>query len=167
MATPDYEQYAFPERRVIFARYSGPRKGLADASKPLYAWVGTYFKDRIQDVTFCFAERAPEESMGDPEALIDVEMQLELDDYVARDTRLPEGLAIRTLPPETLLFGSYQGPLTGMRAAMIPWIEAMSQAFDVGPGYRQRIVRPGKSPDDPAWEVEIQLARARSRPSRG
>ena len=151
------EQVVLPERKAVVATYSGPRRGLGKGSRTVYAWVGTYFKDRVGDVTVCFDARPIDLAKTDPDETIGVEIRFDVDDDFPFATKLPQGLKVHRLPREEVLIHSYKGPLTGMNADILPWLRSAAEENDIRPGYRQRMVVMKKKPTDDGWVVEVEL----------
>lgn len=146
-----------PPRKVIYSTYNGPRKGLAAATKHVYGWVGTYYKDQVSDVVVCFDERPTPEGSGDPNLFINIEVRFDLDDNFSMNTKLPPDLEVKEVPGESILCHTYAGPMTGLMKDIVPWLTETATAHDVRPGFRQRMVTMKQKPNDPGWEVEVQL----------
>lgn len=151
------ERVVLPERKSVVSAYSGPRSGLGGATRTVYAWVGTYFRERIGDVTVCFDSRPTDLSKPDPDELIEVEVRFDVDDDFPFATKLPQELTTHRLPREEVLIHSYSGPLTGLNANIIPWMADAAARHKVKPGFRQRMVVMKKSPTDEGWQVEVEL----------
>ena len=151
------DRVEFPARKAVVATYSGPKSGLGQATKTMYGWVGTYFKDRIPDIYVCLDERPAPGTAGDQAVHVNAEIRLEVDDHFSDATKLPEGLTVRKLPPEATIARRYTGPMPGFLKEVLPWMEEMAKQHNVAPGYRQRMVVMAKDPMSPDWEVEVEL----------
>jgi hypothetical protein len=155
MSEEPLEPFLNPPRKTIYSSYHGPKAGLGAATRLLYSWVGTYFPDRVEDVTVCFADRAALDAERD--APIDVEVRFDVDEWFNPGTVLPQGLQLKRMAGEALLLHTYRGPLTGLNDALRPWLAEAARRRQVAPGYRQRMVRMAQRPDAPDWEVEVAL----------
>lgn len=153
----DHERVTLPERRSVVSTYSGPRSGLGGATRAVYAWVGTYFRDRVGDVTVGFDMRPADLAKPDPTEIIGVEIRFDVDDDFPLATKLPQGLKVHHVPREEVLIHSYEGPLTGMNADIIPWMTSAAREYVVRPGYRHRMKVTKKKPTDDGWVIEAEL----------
>ena len=149
------EPLLVPPCKVVYSSYEGPRRGLGRATKLLYSWVGTYFADRVGDVTVCFSDRGSFDAAGD--APVEVEARFVVDEPFSEKTRLPDGLEIKKVPGEVVLSTFYRGPLTGLKAAVRPWLKAVADGKPLEPGYRQRMITIADSPQSPDWEIEVAV----------
>ena len=153
------EEVTLPERMSVVSDYQGSRKGLGGATRQVYAWVGTYFEERVGDVTVCLAKRPVDRSRPDPDQEIEAEIRFDVDDDFDVHTKLPPGLEVRQVGGDSLLVHTYEGPLTGLNGDILPWLIETSSENDVKPGYRQRMVVMKKRPTEPGWVVEVQLVK--------
>ncbi len=151
------ELVELPARRAVVAHYQGPRSGMGEASKAVYSWVGTYFKERASEVTVCLDSRPQGGGRPDPNEVVRAEVRFDVDDAFPENAILPDGLTLERIDPETITVREYTGPLTGMQMAIRPWIDDVCQEFEVLPGYRQRMLRTAQAPTSPEWRVEVQL----------
>ena len=148
-----------PARRAVCVRYAGPRSGLGGATRTVYGWVGTYFPNRIGDVTIQFSKRPKPDHVFAPTEPIHATIVFEIDDVVPEQAVLPDSMTLETLMPESLITTRYGGPLTALHETSLPWMESMTKRYALQPGYRQRMVEMKSTPTDPGWEVEVQLLR--------
>jgi len=154
------ERYVRPERLAVTSKYEGPRSGLGQATRTVYAWVGTYFKDRVGEVTVCFESRPVDLAKPDPGEVIRAEVLFEVEEDFNKATKLPPGLKVEGLPREDVIIHTYEGALTGMNEDVVNWLIETSSECDVRPGYRQRMVVMKKKPTDSGWVVEAELVLA-------
>ncbi|MBN1944819.1 MAG: hypothetical protein JW797_04045 [Bradymonadales bacterium] len=157
MVHQEPERTDLPQRKVLYATYEGPNSGLGKAVHPVYAWVGTYYQDRVSDVTVAYSHRPSPEEAGNKERQIQVEIRFDLDEYIPIETKVPPGLAIKQVASETIISRSFAGPLPEMQPRVFSWLEEMSERYPVASGYRQRFVTMAQRPDAPDWEIEVQL----------
>jgi hypothetical protein len=154
------------KRNAIVLYYTGPKSGLPEAAKPFYAWVGTYFQARLTEIVTCFDERPNRQSATDPGWPVVAEVRLDLDGHFAPTTKVPDGLQIVAIPRETTIAHRYKGPLTGLMDDILPWMDTACKEHDVAPGYRRRMLTKCASPEDPDWELEVQLMLRKKRRKR-
>jgi hypothetical protein len=143
-----------PSRKAVYSEYSGPRKGLGDAQRLVTAWVGTYFEDRVNEVTICFAKRPT--GPPKPDETINVEVRFDLDAYISEHTKLPPGLNIKPLPEETVVYHQYEGPANRALIDAAMWMADADKRFKTRPGFRYRMVKMPANREDTAI-VETQL----------
>ena len=151
------ERYVRPERLAVISKYEGPRSGLGQATRTVYAWVGTYFKARVGEVTVCFESRPVDLNKPDPNEAIRAEILFEVEEDFNKATKLPPGLKVEGLPREDVIIHTYEGPLTEMTKDVVTWLIETSSETDVRSGYRQRMVVMKKKPTDSGWVVEAEL----------
>lgn len=158
MPNPPYEKVVLPQRRAIVTTYSGPKGNVGKGIQPLAAWVGTYYADRVGDITVYFAERP--QGPEPPTTPVQAKIFFEVDDDFHEGTKLPPDLKLERLPSQTVLYNTYTGPLTGLGPVMGKWLLAMQGSFDLKPGFWQRMLQQRPSPQDPGWEVEFAVIAA-------
>ena len=151
------ERTDLPSRKVVYIPYSGLNTGMGQGIRTLYAWVGTYYKDRVSDVTVCFDERPTQQTIKDRERHVEAEGRFDLDEYIPIDTKLPHGLVIKEVASESIITRAFKGPLPEIVPQSIDWLADMVERHDVAPGYRQRFIKMAKKPTDTDWEIEVQL----------